>query len=114
VRDAVRGVRTVYARERNFRIQTVAATAAIIAAAAVGFGRGSWIVLLLLICAVLVLEIVNSAVEQMLDVLKPRLHDQVKIIKDMMAAAVLAASVAAAVVGVLLFAPFLVELRLGL
>ena len=48
---------------------------------------------------VLLLELVNSAFEALIDLLHPGLHPEIKAIKDMMAGAVLLASATALVVG---------------
>lgn len=62
--------------------------------------------LVLSMALVLILEVVNSVFEQLVDLLKPRLHYVVGEIKNMMAAAVLLASLAAAVVGGVIFWPY--------
>ena len=65
------------------------------------------IALSLVITFVLVLELINTIMEKIVDILKPRIHHYVEIIKDMMAAAVLIASIGALVVGLLIFWPYL-------
>jgi diacylglycerol kinase len=58
------------------------------------------------IMAVLVLESLNTIFEHLSDILKPRLHDYVRIIKDIMAATVLITSLGALVVGIIIFWPY--------
>jgi diacylglycerol kinase len=58
---------------------------------------------------VLVLEIINSIFERIVDVYKPRLNPYVRDIKDMMAAAVLIASLGAAIIGLMIFIPYLMD-----
>ena len=53
------------------------------------------------------MELANSAVERVTDILKPRIHDYAKEIKDIMAAAVFLASFVAAVVGLIIFLPYI-------
>ena len=57
------------------------------------------------IFAVLTLELVNIAIERLLDFLQPEYSDKVRIIKDLMAAIVLLASLGAAVIGLIVFWP---------
>ena len=71
------------------------------------------IALLLVIMMVLVLELINSVFERVIDVLKPRMHPYVETVKDIMAAVVLLSSVGAIVVGVLILGPYLVDLLRG-
>ena len=57
---------------------------------------------------VILMEIVNSAVERVTDVLKPRINGYVKEIKDIMAAAVMLASLVALIIGVIIFWPYFI------
>jgi diacylglycerol kinase len=65
-------------------------------------------VLILVISSVLVLELLNTVLEKFIDVLKPRVHYFVEIMKDLMAAAVLVASIAAFAIGLVIFLPHLI------
>jgi diacylglycerol kinase len=58
----------------------------------------------------MLMELANSAVERVADILKPRIHDYVKEIKDIMAAAVFLASMSAVVIGLIIFLPYLFRL----
>ena len=68
-----------------------------------------WIVLLLLIFFVLLLEIVNTVIERMVDILKPRVHVYVKEIKDLMSVSVLLAAALSIIVGLLIFIPHIID-----
>lgn len=68
------------------------------------------ILVVLLIMLVLIMELLNTAVERVMDLLKPRLHQYVLLIKDVMAGAVLLTSLAALVIGSIIFIPHLVAL----
>lgn len=109
-RHAFRGIRYVFANEQNFRIQMMVALAAIVLAVIFAISRFEWLLLLLIIGLVLLLELVNTAVETMLDLLKPRLHVHVERAKDTMAAAVLVASLVGLIIGLFIFVPRIVEL----
>lgn len=99
---AVRGFKCVF-REQNFRIQV--AFAIIVIFFILFFGLKIWeaTVLVMMIVLVLVLEIINSIFERIVDILEPRVHPYAKTIKDMMAAAVLVASLGAVFVGAVIF-----------
>lgn len=68
-------------------------------------GRLDWAVLLLTIALVWVAEFVNTAVEAVVDLLSPELHPLAKVSKDVAAAAVLLAALAAAGIGLLVLGP---------
>lgn len=90
---------------RNFRVM-LAVTAAVIP---VGFYLGmspqEWALVSLATGLVLGLELVNTAGEKLVDILSPGHDPRYGKIKDILAGAVLLASVAAAAVGVLIFWP---------
>lgn len=69
-----------------------------------------WLVLILAISLVILMEIINSAVERVADVLKPRINSYVKEIKDIMAAAVMLSSITSAIIGLIIFGPRLFKL----
>lgn len=104
---ALRGLGYVVHHEPNFRIQLVTAFLVIVAGFAFSISRMEWLVIFLVISSVLVLELLNSAVEILVDLVKPRLHEYVRLVKDIMAAAVLIASIVAVVAGLLIFIPYL-------
>ncbi|MBI4437940.1 diacylglycerol kinase [Candidatus Uhrbacteria bacterium] len=104
-KHAVHGVAVVFRSEQNFRIQVAAALAAFALALWFRVRYEEWIILLFLTGAVLVLELVNSILERIVDTFKPRIHPVVKDVKDIMAAAVLIASLIALLVGVTIFYP---------
>lgn len=109
-RYAWRGLRYVWENEQNFRIQTFIALIVIVAMVVFRVSLGEAIILTMMIIFVLVLEVVNTIFEKMVDILKPRLHTYVAVIKDMMAAGVFLAAVGSIVVGAMVFIPYCLEL----
>jgi diacylglycerol kinase len=107
---AWRGLLVAFHSERSFRIQIAVALCVIVLSNM--FLLHSWerIVLLLAIGSVLVLELLNSSVERLVDLLKPSLHQYVKDIKDLMAAAVLVASLFALAIGSMILCPYLIQM----
>ena len=108
--DAGRGIAYVFKNEQNFRIQMVVGILVILTAILFEVSRSELLLLLLLVISVLVLELLNSAVEKFADVLKPRLSFQIEVIKDIMAAVVLVASLGATFIGFIIFWPHLFAL----
>lgn len=107
---AVHGIRRVWQEEQNFRIQVGFAAVVVVAMFALHLGTAEKAILTLAAVMVLVLELLNSAIERVMDMLKPRLHHYVEEIKDVTAAVVLVAALGAALIGVLIFWPYLVSL----
>ena len=99
-----------FARERNSGIQLVAAIFAMTLAAVLRIGGGEWAVLVVMIAVVLTAEAMNCAIERVVDLASPGHHELARQAKDMAAGAVLIASIAAAVVGAIIFGPRLIAL----
>ena len=101
---ALAGLRLVFAREKSFRAQVGLAAAAFAFLLLLRPGP-LWTALVILSAAlVLALELVNSALEYLLDRLHPAHCPEVGAAKDVAAAAVHPASLAALIVGMLMVA----------
>lgn len=96
---ALAGWREAFARESSFRTQLTMAGLALLALFVLRPAPIWWALVGLTCALVLALELVNSAVEAVIDLLHPGIHPSIKIAKDMLAGAVLAISCAALVVG---------------
>lgn len=107
---ASRGLFKTWREEQNLQIHTLAALAVFTAAYLFGVSQFEWLVLLLTVLLVFLMEIVNSAIERVTDILKPRIHGYVKEIKDIMAAAVMISAIGAFVVGLVIFGPRILAL----
>ncbi len=105
---ASRGIIIAWRSEQSFRIQILVAVLVFLLAAWLPVSLGQAIVLLMLVMLVLTLELINSILERFVDVFKPRIHPMVEEIKDLMAGAVLIASVGALIAGLLIFVPYFI------
>ncbi len=104
-RYAYTGILIVYQEEKNFRIQLVAAGIAVGAGLFFSLTSVEWAILVLAITAVLAGELLNSAMERYIDIVKPRVSVYAQVMKDIMAGMVLVASLASIVVACFLFIP---------
>jgi undecaprenol kinase len=96
--------------ERNFRFHLFAAFIVMIAGIFSGISMIEWIILILCISGMLSLELINSAIERVVDLASPEIHDFAKQAKDMGAAAVLVFACASAIIGILIFLPKWMEI----
>lgn len=111
-RYARQGLLYVWRNEQNFRIQTLIAGLVVIGMLVFRVTLGEAIILTMMIIFVLVLEVVNTIFEKLVDILKPRMHTYVGVIKDMMAATVLLAAVGSVAIALMVFIPYCLELVL--
>jgi diacylglycerol kinase (ATP) len=100
---AIEGLIHVLRRERNMRVHFALATAVLVLAFAYDVTRVELMALLIAISFVLVAEMINTAVEEMIDVSTSSYDPRAKIAKDVAAGAVLVSSVVAATIGYLVF-----------
>lgn len=105
VRAALRGISLVYCEEQNFRIHSICALCVIVLGGILSIPLAQMLILILTIALVLVAEIINSALERFLDVIKPRMSPYVGQIKDIMAGLVLLSACVAAFIGAIIFIP---------
>ncbi len=106
-RYALQGLRFALVTQHNFRIHLVAALAAIGLGLFWQISASDWRWLVVAIALVLAAELINTSFEHLCDVVQPELHASVKTAKDVAAGAVLTVSIAAAMIGVMVFWPYL-------
>jgi diacylglycerol kinase len=106
------GLLYAFRTQRNFRVHLIASVAVIILGAWLRLPRQSWAILALDIGLVLTAEMINTAAEALVDLTSPEYHPLAKLVKDLMAGAVLIVALISVIVGLLILGPPLL-LRLG-
>jgi diacylglycerol kinase (ATP) len=107
---AFAGIGFALKTQANFRIQVMAAMTCVILGVTWRVSAEDWRWLVLAIAIVLIAEAINTALEHLCDVVQPEPHASVRAAKDVAAGAVLMASIAAAIIGVLVFWPYVADL----
>lgn len=102
VGHALQGIKEIYKKERNFRIHIGITLIAVVIGCVMDWAPWKWGLFILAAVIVLSLEAVNSAIEYSWNHLEPNHHPVVGIIKDVMAGAVLIASIGAVLIGCIL------------
>jgi len=102
---AFEGVATIVRTQPNFWIHLIAGCLALGLGVALRLSPGELALIVLTIALVLIVESINTALETLCDLVSPGHHPLVKRTKDVCAAAVLFAAIAAVCVGLLLFGP---------
>lgn len=104
------GLVSAFKREPNFRVHTTIAVLVLISAAVLQVSRIEWLILLFTIFFVLILELLNTVLEALVDLVQPTFHEKAKIAKDVAAAGVLLGAIISIFVGALIFIPKLISL----
>ncbi len=104
---AMRGIRFGIADQRNLKVQIMIALLVVAAGYYFSITPVEWCVILLCIGLVIGLEMINSAIEGLVDLVTMEQKKLAGKIKDMAAGAVLFASVIAVIIGLILFGKYL-------
>ena len=111
---AFRGWWYVLRTQRNAWIHGLVATAVFIVGLWLGLPPRDWAVLILTIAMVFAAEFINTSIEAVVDLATQEKHPLAKVGKDVGAAAVLIAALAAVLVGLLILGPPLLEKLKGI
>ena len=113
-KNARKGMRLTIKSERNIRIHLFTATLVLITAYCLHFSIVKFCILLMTIAMVISAEMFNSAIEFSLDaIFHNKFNRMVGMAKDIAAGAVMIVTISAVLIGVLLFAPPLIQLIVG-
>ena len=104
--DAFNGLAFILKTEINFKIELAVAFTVIVLMIVFKISDVKALILIMTIMTVLLAEIINTAVERIMDVIHPGRSKSVKNIKDSMAASVLVASIIAVIIGLIVFIPY--------
>ena len=105
-RYAFSGIYYVLNTSRNFRIQLIFALTSLIIGFSLRISLSNYVILVATIMSVLILEILNTSIESIVDlVVKKEFSTLAKISKDTSAGAVLLASINSVIIAVSIFVP---------
>ena len=107
---AFAGLKVLFKEEHNAWIHLFATVCVIAAGILFKISLLEWVAVTFAIGLVFSFEIMNTSVENIADFICPERDDRIKRIKDLAAAAVLVSAITAAVVGLLVFVPKILEL----
>ena len=100
---AIQGFRTAWRTERNIKVMSGGAAFAFVMGIVLRMDLMSWAVVILCCGCVMAAELLNTAVETIVDLVSPEYHPLAGRAKDIAAGAVWLLCVAVAVVGVIVF-----------
>ncbi|MGM9924816.1 MAG: diacylglycerol kinase family protein [Bacillus sp. (in: firmicutes)] len=106
---ALKGIRTSF-QERNMKIHVMAGILAIAAGIALSISLVEWLFILTCIAGVIALEMVNTAIEKVVDLVTGDYHVLAEKAKDLAAGAVLVYAIYAAAVGLIIFLPKMIDI----
>ena len=107
---AFKGLAYIFRTQHNFYIHIAISICVIFAGIILKISKTEWLIITGFIGLVLSAEAFNTAIEKIVDKLSPTHNKDAGIVKDVAAGAVLLASISAAIAGLIIFAPKIIEL----
>lgn len=102
---AISGIINCIKKERNIKIHVLFMILVIICGFVFNLSPTEWLICILLFALVISLELVNTALEAVVDLCSPNYHELAKYAKDVAAGAVLISAIASIVIGLIIFLP---------
>jgi diacylglycerol kinase len=105
---ALQGIWSAFADQRNLKVQLAVAIVVVAAGFYVAITPFEWCIILLCIALVIGLELLNSAIESLVDLVTMERNPLAGKIKDIAAGAVLTVSIISLIIGVIIFRKYLI------
>lgn len=102
---AFAGIKAAVLAERNMRIHLVISLFVLVAGVWFSLSPTEWMFVLFAIGGMLALEMINSAIERIVDLVTADYHSLAKAAKDMAAGAVLVYAIICVMIGIIIFLP---------
>lgn len=102
---AFQGIGAVIRKERNFKIHMTMAVMVVLAGIICRISVTEWCICLILFALVMSLEMVNTSIEAVVDLVTEERKPLAKLAKDTAAGAVLISAILAAIIGLIIFIP---------
>ena len=109
-RYAISGIKEAFKQERNLKIHLIIAIIVIIMGFVLSISFFEWSLIFLAIGGMLSLEMMNSSIERVVDLVTEDFHPLAKAAKDIAAGAVLIFAAISVVIGLIIFLPKLADL----
>ncbi len=106
---AVNGLVHFFSTERNSKIHAAAAMVVLLSGFIFHISPVEWCCILICIGLVLMAEMMNTAIENICNLIEPNYNKNIKQIKDMAAGAVFISSMISIIIGLIIFIPYLIK-----
>ncbi len=106
---AFEGIFTGIKEEQNMKIHILIMILVIIMGIILKISKIEWIICIILFGFVISMELINTAIENAVDLITKEINSQAKIIKDIAAGAVLISAISSAIIGIIIFIPKIIS-----
>lgn len=102
---AFSGLKQSFKAEVNLKVHLIFALLVLLAGWCFDISKMEWVAVVICIGCVFAMELVNTAIERLVDLVSPKFNAKAGLVKDIAAAAVLIASMMSLAVGLIIFVP---------
>lgn len=106
---ALTGIKSCFKSEPNFRIHSLLAMIALLISALIKISTIEWVAVCFCIAFVIAMEMVNTSIEKLCDIIHKEKHIGIKKVKDIAAGAVLISAIFSLATGSIIFLPKLIR-----
>ena len=111
---AFSGIVTAFKSEKNMKIHFAMMMLVIIFGILLKISLNEWLVCIMLFCMVIGSEMINTAVENVVNLAMPTKNEVAKNAKDISAGAVLVFAIGSAIIGLIIFIPKIINVLVNL
>ena len=105
----LQGCMTLLKKDKNFVLHLIAAVIVITLGICFNVSKVEWLFLIIAIFTVLFMEVINTSVEYVVDLVTEDYHVLAKHAKDTAAFAVVLASIMSLIIGLMIFVPYIIK-----
>lgn len=107
---AIEGIQEGIKDEQNMKVHMFIMLLVIIAGIILKISKIEWAICIILFAFVISLELINTAIENTIDLITLEKNEKAKIAKDTAAGAVLISAICSAIIGLIIFVPKIITL----
>jgi undecaprenol kinase len=108
-RFAFAGIKSCFKNEINFKVHIIFLVVAVLLGAILKIAPTEWVAIIVCMGLVLAMEMINTAIETLCNIVYKDFHPAIKKIKDIAAGAVLVVATCSFVTGAIIFVPKIVD-----
>lgn len=107
---AFRGIGHAYKYEQNFKVHSIFIIIVILTSIVLKISKAEWLFIIIIIGLVIATELINTALEALVDLVTSEYKELAKVAKDTASAAVLILALTSVIIGLVIFLPKIIEL----
>jgi undecaprenol kinase len=107
---AIAGILTAIQNERNMRFHLISSLIVLVVSVYFSISRIEWLFVFFAIGGMFALELMNTAIERVVDLVTVEYHPLAKQAKDIAAGAVFVYAILSVIVGIIIFLPYVLKL----